>query len=130
MNRRFAFALIVTTALGLFSAAVSAAGFAAYSAQSFDQALKSGAPVVVHVHADWCPTCRAQMPTLQSMSGDKQYDKVVFVRVNFDKDRDFLTNYKVSSQSTILVFKGGKEVARFGGVTDAAQIKSRIGGAI
>jgi len=130
MNRRLAFALIVTAALGLFSVAVSAAGFATYSAQSFDQALKSGAPVVVHVHADWCPTCRAQMPTLQSMSGDKQYDKVRFVRVNFDKDRDFLTTYKVASQSMILVFKGGKEVARFAGVTDAAQIKTRISGAI
>lgn len=97
MNRRMMFVLAVTAALGLFSAAVSAAGFAAYSAQSFDQALKSGGPVVVHVHADWCPTCRQQMPTLQSMSGDKQYDKIRFVRVNFDKDRDFLTSYKVAS---------------------------------
>jgi thioredoxin 1 len=130
MNRRLALALIVTATFGLVSAAASAAGFATYSGQSFDQALKSGAPLVVHVHADWCPTCRAQMPTLQSMSGDKQYDKVRFVRVNFDKDRDFLTTYKVASQSTILVFKGGKEVARFAGVTDATQIKTRIGGAI
>lgn len=130
MNRRILCLLVVTAALGLFSAAVSAAGLAAYSAQAFDQALKSGSTVVVHVHADWCPTCRAQTPTLRSMSGDKQYENVRFVVVNYDKDRDFLSTYKVASQSVILVFKGGKEVARLSGVTDPARIRTQIGGAI
>ena len=127
MNRRHAVTLIAALATGAAIATTAlAAGFSAYTAQSFDAALKSGSPVIVHVHADWCPTCRAQAPTLQSMSGEPTYAKAKFIRVIFDKDRDFLTAHKVSSQSTILVFKGGKETARFSGVTDAAQLRSRV----
>lgn len=131
MTRRYLFALIAIAAMSVVSGrALLAASFTNYSASAFSQALAAGGPVIVHVHADWCPTCRAQAPVLQSMSGEKAYEKARFIRVNFDKDRDFLTSHKVAVQSTILVFKGGKEVARFSGETDASRIRSRIDAAI
>jgi thioredoxin-like negative regulator of GroEL len=131
MRRRNVLSLIAMSALAAATGRAAFAGdFSAYSAPSFDTALKSGAPVIVHVHADWCPTCRAQAPTLQSMTGDPAYAKATFVRVNFDKDKDFLTGHKVSQQSTILVFKAGKEAARFTGITDAAQLRSRVQAAL
>ena len=64
------------------------------------------------------------------MYGGEQYDKVQFCPRQFRQGPRLLDALQVASQSTILVFEGGKEVARFAGVTDAARIKMRIGGAI
>lgn len=130
MHRRHVLSLFVASAISVVAGPALAGEFSAYSAQNFDAALKSGVPVIVHVHADWCPTCRAQAPTLQSMTGEPAYATAKFIRVNFDKDRDFLTGHKVSQQSTILVFRGGKEAARFTGITDAAQLRSRVQAAL
>ena len=130
MHRRHVLSLLAVSVVFASAGPALAGEFSAYSAQNFDAALKSGAPVIVHVHADWCPTCRAQALTLQSMTGEPAYAKARFIRVNFDKDRDFLTGHKVSQQSTILVFKDGKESARFTGITDAAQVRSRVQAAL
>ncbi len=37
---------------------VSAAG-KFYTQQEFDSLLALGKPIVVHIHADWCGTCKA-----------------------------------------------------------------------
>lgn len=130
MNRRQLFPLLAVIGAAALTGTAAFANFVSYTAQSFKGELQSGTPVIVHVHADWCPTCRKQLPTLQSMMQEQDYATAKFVRVDFDKDKEFLTAHKVSSQSTILVFKGGKEVARLNGVTDPAQLRSRIKAAI
>jgi thioredoxin-like negative regulator of GroEL len=130
MNRRQMLSFVAVAGAATLAATAACANFITYSAQDFQSTLQSGATLVVHVHADWCPTCRKQLPTLQSMMQEKDYAAAKFVRVDFDHDRDFLTAHRVSSQSTILVFKGGKEVARLNGVTDPAQLRSRIKAAI
>jgi thioredoxin len=111
-------------------AAFAASSITPYSKASFTDALNSGQTVIVHVDAGWCPTCAKQRPTIQSLAADPAMAKVAFVRVDFDNDTDFLTTYKVASQSTILVFRGGKEVARLNGVTDAAQIRQKLQAAV
>ena len=128
MLRRAFLALVATLFAG--ATAFAASAIQPYSKASFDEALKSGRTVVVHVYADWCPTCQKQQPTIQSLAVSSTMAKVMFVRVNFDKDRDFLSTYKVPSQATILVFRDGKEVARLSGVTDAAQIKDKLQAAV
>lgn len=129
MNRRNF--LITFAAVGLGSAAPQAfaAGLKPYDAQSFAKALAAG-PVVVHVHADWCPVCRAQQPTLEKLSTDAKLSKVEFIKVNFDKDKDFLRTHRVANQSVIVVFKGGKEVSRLSGLTDAAKIRDGVAKAL
>ncbi len=125
MNRRQF--LITSTAIGLGVAALPAlaAGVKPYDAESFAKALAAG-PVVVHVHAEWCPVCKAQQPALEKLSTDAKLSKVGFVRVNFDKDKDFLRAHRVANQSVIVVFKGGKEVARLSGLTDPALISDGV----
>lgn len=125
MNRRTL--LASTLSLGLIAGTqfALAADFKPYDPQVFDKSVASG-PVVVHIYADWCPVCKAQQPTLVSLSKDPKLAKVQFFTVNFDKDKAFLRSNKVANQSVILVFKGGKEVARLSGTTDAAQIRSDV----
>jgi thioredoxin 1 len=128
MFRRTFVALVVCALTGLATHAASSVK--PYSKASFTETLSSAEAVVVHVHADWCPICRKQQPTIQSLAADPSMPKVAFVQVDFDKDRDFLKSYKVSSQSTILIFRGGKEVARLNGVTDPARIKQKLQAAL
>lgn len=125
MNRRSL--LAAAAALSLSFAVPPAIGgeLKPYEADNFPKVVAAG-PVIVHVHADWCPVCKVQRPTLASLANDPKLAKVSFVVVNFDKDKDFLKANKVANQSVIVVFKGGKEVARLSGVTDAAKIREDI----
>jgi thioredoxin-like negative regulator of GroEL len=125
MNRRDVMAAVAVLGLGLWGGAALAGGLAAYTAETFKKDLAAG-PVVVHVHADWCPVCRKQQPTLQSMSGEPAMSKVKFISVNFDRDKDFLRANKIANQSVIVVFKDGKETVRLAGVTDPQEIRQRI----
>jgi thioredoxin-like negative regulator of GroEL len=81
---------------------------------------------LVHVHADWCPTCKRQLTILGPMLNDPANAKVTAVTVNFDKETAFKQANKVGGQSTLIVFKGGKEVARSVGATDSAAIGGLI----
>lgn len=124
MNRRSLLAVLAT--LPTLARPAVAQSFVPYEAAAFSRLIASAAPIVVHVHADWCPTCRAQQPTLQSLARDPALASVRFVRVDFDRDRDFLRAHRVSSQSTILVFRGGRVVTRMIGTTNANELDRAI----
>ncbi len=117
-RRAFLISGLGLTGLALFGSNTAlAAPPLQYSPENWAAALASGKPVLVHVHAGWCPTCRAQAPILDKITSQAAFKSLSFIRVDFDADKDFRKAYNVASQSTVLVFKGGKEVARSIGVT-------------
>lgn len=79
----------------------------------------TGKPVLVEIHADWCPTCRAQTATLNKLAEDPRFKDVIVLRVDFDSQKDVVRKLKARSQSTLIVFKGTTERGRV--VGDAAQ---------
>lgn len=108
---------------GLFTAvAALPPGFGDYTKEKFDAALKGQKPVLVHVHADWCPVCVRQERAFKELSESADFKKFTAIQVNFDMDMDFRKAHNVNNQSLILVFKGGKEAGRIGGVTETAKI--------
>lgn len=130
MNRRQFTALALAALATPLSLNRARAAFADYQAENFVRLISSGTPVVVHVHADWCPVCRAQIPVMNKVLAQPAYKNVRAVRVNFDTERKFLADYKVVRQSTILIFKGGKEIARLSYETDPARIEQTLARAI
>lgn len=120
--------VLALTALFILTTTPALAGkeFAPYDKAKLETAIKSGAPVVVHVHAEWCPICRRQVMVLDEMFKDASLAKIEGVRVNYDKDRDFVSAYKVKRQANILVFKGGKEIARVDYDPDEKRIRAAI----
>jgi thiol-disulfide isomerase/thioredoxin len=110
--RKILIAIAALLALSV-NPAFAAKQFAAYDKAKLETLIKSGATVVVHVHAEWCPVCRRQMSLLDELLVQPKFEKFQAVRVNYDVDRDFLAAHKVKRQANILVFKGGKDTRRF-----------------
>jgi thiol-disulfide isomerase/thioredoxin len=106
--------------------ALAAKSFAPYEKAKLEALIQSGAPVIVHVHADWCPTCRRQISLFDELFADPAFSKVEAVRVNYDRDREFLAEHKVTRQATIIAFKGGREVARVVYDTNRDRIRAAI----
>lgn len=119
------FSVLAMYAVLLVSFSASA-DFKSFTKADYDAALKAGSTVVVDFHANWCPTCRKQEPILNEIVNMKGYENVVALKADFDKEKDLKKSLNVSKQSTVVVFKGGKEVGRSTGVTAKEELKKLI----
>ena len=97
-----------------------------YTVDRFAAEQAAGKTILVAVHADWCPTCRQQVPILESLLADPAMASVVPMRVDFDGDKEFLKAHRIAQQSTILVFKGDREVGRVIAETDPERLKAFV----
>lgn len=97
-----------------------------YDAQAVARAQAGGAPIVIHVTAPWCPTCRAQKPIVQSLAEDPANPDLIVFDVDFDTQQDVLRQFDVRYQSTLIAFRGTEERMRSIGVTDPAGIADLI----
>jgi thioredoxin 1 len=109
------------TGILLFSSAVFAAG-QPITATELADIEKQGKSAVISTHADWCSTCKKQDKVLANFMKDPDYKNVVFYQVDYDNQKDLLKALNVRSQSTIIVYKNGKEVARATGDTNEAAL--------
>ena len=129
INRRHA--LTVLAALS-FAAALPAAALqmSKFTADALAAAQKTGNPVLVEISAPWCPTCKAQRPTLDRLLGSDKYKSFVTLDVDFDSQKADVAALKANSQSTLIVFKGTTEMGRSVGVTDPAAIEALLAKAL
>ncbi len=103
-------------ALVLLAGLASAAEVPFDQAQ-FDSAKAAGRPVAVVFHANWCPTCRAQAPLLKHLAQQPEFAAVTLYIADYDTEKRLEKHLGVTKQSTIVVFKAGKEAARSTGDT-------------
>jgi len=107
---------MVTVTFALLMAPALAAE-APYTAAAFKQLISQGQPVVVDFHADWCPTCRAQAPIVRELLSTPELKSVTVLVANYDTELALRKSLNVSKQSTLVVFRHGKDVARSTGDT-------------
>jgi thioredoxin 1 len=93
---------------------------------SFDSLLKAGKPTLVMIHADWCSTCRAQEPVVSNLLKSPEFSGVTALRVDFDAQKDVVKSFKVVQQSTLILFKAGREVGRSTGDTRKESIEALL----
>jgi len=129
ITRRAALALGLGATL-ITSSMAFAASKASFTQASFDAANKAGKPILVEVTAPWCPTCKAQAPILGELSGQPRFKDLQVFKVDFDSQKDALKSLKVQMQSTLIVFKAGKEVGRSTGDTKKDSIDALLSKAL
>ena len=97
-----------------------------YDANTFKAAQLAGKPIVVEIHADWCTECKAQNRILNKLSDQAPYKALVRLRVDYDKQKDAVKDFKAKTQSTLVVFKGDKELGRAAGITSEDKIRALV----
>jgi thiol-disulfide isomerase/thioredoxin len=93
-----------------------------FNQAQFDSMIAAGKPVAVVFHADWCPTCRAQAPLLKELIQSPELKGLTLFVANFDTEKALKQSLRVTQQSTVVVFKDGKESARSTGDTQQASL--------
>jgi thioredoxin 1 len=73
--------------------------------------LDSDVPVLVDFWAEWCGPCRMVGPAVEQVA-KIMADKVKVTKLNVDENQEIAMKYNVQSIPSLLLFKGGKEIAR------------------
>lgn len=102
--------------------AAPAATTGPYAEQGFTASQLLGKPILVHVTAPWCPTCKQQYPLLSKLEQGAEYKDLMVYDVDFDSQKDVLRKMHVTSQSTLIVYQGGQEKIRSTDETDPVKI--------
>jgi thioredoxin 1 len=97
-----------------------------FSAEAFKAAQASGSPILVEIHADWCPTCKAQSPILDKLTSAEKFKDLKIFRVDFDAMKPVVKEFGAQMQSTLIIFKGGAEQGRSVGDTREASIAALL----
>ena len=77
------------------------------------EVLKSEKPILIDFWATWCGPCMRQGPIVEEL--DQEGYSVG--KVDVDQEPGLAQQFKVMSIPTLLIFKDGKEVQRFIGLT-------------
>ena len=97
-----------------------------FSEEAFKAAQASNSPILVEIHADWCPTCKAQGPILDKLTADPRFRNLKIFRVDFDAMKPVVRQFGAQMQSTLIVFKGAAETGRSVGDTQEASIAALL----
>ena len=127
MTRRLLLAGLVAGA-ALFSGATADAltRRLPFDQKAFDAANAAGRPVLVEFFTTWCPVCKIQRPFLTTLGQNPKYQKIAYFEIDFDRHKDLARAFRVHKQSTLIVYKGGKEVARSTGDTNRNSIEALV----
>jgi thioredoxin 1 len=79
------------------------------------EVLGSTTPVLVDFWAEWCGPCKAVSPIVEEIGKDKE-GQLRVVKLNTDDNPGATRTYGVMSIPSLILFKGGEEVARVVGV--------------
>jgi thiol-disulfide isomerase/thioredoxin len=124
-SRRF-----VLLAMAAVSVAASTPAFAAspkpFDAKAFADAQAAGKPILIAIHASWCPTCKAQKPILSELTDDPKFKGLAYFVVDFDSQKDLVQKFGARMQSTLVAFKGDREAGRSVGDTKRESISGLL----
>ena len=117
----------VFVALSLFAAtSVLAAETRPFDPATFAALQAANKPVLIDVYADWCPTCKQQAPIIAELMASPEFKDYTVLKVNFDTQKDVRRTLRVAEQSTLIVYRGKREVARSSGDTAKDSIAASL----
>ncbi len=86
--------------------------------------LKSEKPILVDFLATWCGPCMRQGPVVEELA----QEGYSVGKVDVDQEPGLAQQFKIMSIPTLLIFKDGKEVQRFIGLTPKDTLRKFLEG--
>lgn len=86
---------------------------------------ESDVPVLVDFYADWCGPCRMMAPVLDDFAGSRK-GEVLVAKVDTDRSPTMAVRYSIRGIPTLIVFRGGVEVARESGAVPRPRLDALV----
>ena len=82
----------------------------------------SEAPVVIDFHADWCGPCKIMAPILDDIARNR-LGRLLVAKLDTDRNPAASARFGIRGIPTLIVFHGGREVARQVGLVPRAKLE-------
>lgn len=89
------------------------------------EVLEAGKPVLVDFWAPWCGPCRMQGPLVEKLA-EEVGEQAVVGKLNSDEHPQIAAHYGIRSIPTLVIFKEGKPVQGFVGVTTVPNMRAAL----
>jgi thiol-disulfide isomerase/thioredoxin len=123
MHRRALLLLAAAITPLAFVRSAAAATVTPFTEAAFKAAQDDGKPILVAIHATWCPICAKQRPIMSQLEQDPSFKTLTVLMVDFDTQKDVVQALGANKQSTLIAFHGKQETGRSVGVTDPVAIR-------
>ena len=93
-----------------------------------NEVLNADKPVLLDFYADWCGPCKMLAPVLHEIA-EENAGTLKVGKINVDEQMELAMRFQVSSIPMLVVFKGGKAIAKSVGYRPKSEIAAMVEGA-